>query len=106
MTNVVLIFWTSPNMQEAEQVVRGLLVDKVIACANIVPKVVSMYSWKSSIEKQEEVLVFMKSTEPAFKRVKEYISKHCSYDVPEILQVNVDAGLPKYLNWVVKSVDK
>lgn len=97
---MIYIFWTCANSSEAKKIIHGLLDHSLIACASIFPEIESIYRWKGKIEESREVKVILKTQPKHFDSILGYILKHGSYEVPEILQVDIPKGNPTYLNWV------
>ena len=97
---MIYIFWTCASQEEAETIIRALLDQKLIACGSILPNVRSLYRWEGRIEEGLEVKVILKSISDHFEKIKSYIEKHSSYDVSEILQVDISQGNPSYIEWV------
>ncbi len=98
---MIYIFWTCGNREEAKKIIHLLLEKRLIACASIVPEVESIYRWEGKIEEAKEVKVILKTQAKWFEPICALILKHGSYEVPEISQVDVAAGNPRYLSWVV-----
>ena len=63
-----------------------------------------MYVWKDRIEFEKEVQVIIKSLKSKFSKIKKTIQENSSYDVPEILLIDIKDGLDSYLNWIEKVV--
>lgn len=91
---------TAPDAGEGERIVRTLLDEGLIACANIVPGVVSLYKWQGELKRDQEVLVVMKTTGSSVSRALERAAELHSYDVPELLVQPVAGGATAYLEWV------
>lgn len=51
---------------------------------------------------EQESLVVLKTTVDRFENLQAAIRSVHSYQVPEIIAVQVSAGLPQYLEWVRK----
>lgn len=100
--DIIYIFWTCRDKQEAKKIIHGLLDQRLIACASIFPEVESIYRWEGKIEESQEVKVIFKTALKHFDAVQSYIQKHCSYEVPEILQVDIVQGTPRYLAWIAQ----
>ncbi|WP_339044622.1 divalent-cation tolerance protein CutA [Cardinium endosymbiont of Tipula unca] len=83
----------------------GLLENHLIACASIIPEVESIYRWQGEIQSDQETKVILKTSSDYFDKVKDYIKKHCSYEMAEILQVDVTNGNPAYLSWVLEEIN-
>jgi periplasmic divalent cation tolerance protein len=96
----MIIIMTSPNKEEAVKIVRTLLEERLIACANILDPVSSLFWWQGKIEEENEVLVLMKSNETLFKKLSKRVMELHSYDVPEILALPIVAGSQAYLDWM------
>lgn len=70
------------------------------ACVNLIPGLTSVYRWGGKIEKDQEVLLMAKTTQPAFAALKDCIIKLHPADLPEIIGLPVQTGLAGYLQWV------
>jgi periplasmic divalent cation tolerance protein len=90
---------------EAEKIARALVAERLAACVNIVPGVRSIYRWKDSVEETNEVLLVIKTTRGRFPAVAARLAALHSYEVPEILALDADAGAEPYLAWLSDSVD-
>ena len=96
----MIVFMTASNKEEAVKIVRTLLEEKLIACANIIDTVSSFFWWKDRIAEEKEAFVLMKSHEKLFKRLSTRVTELHSYDVPEVLAVPVVDGSQSYLDWM------
>lgn len=102
--SLIYIFWSCKDKIEAKKIIHLLLEEKLIACASIFPEVESIYRWQGNVEESQETKVILKTAALHFKAVREQIQKMCSYEVPEIVQVNIADGNPDYLAWVREEV--
>jgi periplasmic divalent cation tolerance protein len=100
----IFVIMTTPNKEEASKIVRGLLKERLIACANIVGPVSSVFWWQGKIDEENEFLVFMKSHKNLFERLSERVMEIHSYDVPEIIALPIIEGSPPYLDWLKTSL--
>jgi periplasmic divalent cation tolerance protein len=96
--NIVLM--TASTKEETVRIVRTLLEERIIACANIMDPVSSFFWWQGKIEEEKEVLVIMKSHETLFKKLSKRVMELHSYDTPEILAIPIVEGSPSYLDWM------
>jgi periplasmic divalent cation tolerance protein len=96
----IIVLMTASNKEEAIKIVRILLEEKLVACANMIEAVSSFYWWKGTIEEDKEVLVIMKSHKNLFQKISSRIIKLHSYDVPEILAIPIVDGSSSYLDWM------
>jgi len=95
-----IVIMTASNKEEAVKIIRTLLEERLIACANIMGPVSSFFWWKGKIEEEEEVLVIMKSHETLFKKLLKRVTELHSYDIPEILALPIVEGSQSYLDWM------
>ena len=95
-----MVFVTCRDKSEAEKISQLLLKKKLIACANILGPVTSYFHWKGKVDVAEEFLIVMKSRKDLFERVSEYVKRLHSYEVPEVLAVQVLDGSKAYLDWM------
>ena len=105
MTYIIVLMTTS-NQKEAENIAHKLLEEQLIACANIVDCVSSLFYWKQKIERETETLVIMKSSEKLFKQLTQRIQELHSYEVPEILALPITAGSQSYLDWLKSTLKR
>ncbi len=91
---------TTSNKKNAVEIARDLIEKKLAACVNIVPNVVSIYTWDGSICEGEEFLMIIKTRKNLFRKVEAAILEKHEYDVPEIVATSIDKGNDKYLKWI------
>ena len=97
-----ILISTFSTLDEAKEISHNAIKEKFAACANIIP-VNSIYSWKNSIESSDEFLVIFKTTSSNISQLRNFISTKHGYDVPEIIDFEVDNVNDSYLNWLVQS---
>lgn len=95
-----VVFVTAPSEQEGAEIGRTLVEEGLVACANIVPRIRSIYRWKHKVCDEAEVLLIMKTREELFERMRKRIRELHSYEVPEIIAVTIAEGDPDYLRWI------
>ena len=96
----LLALSTFPDTETARRISNELVDKRLAACANILPSVESIYTWKEKIEKGNETLVFFKLSENRQSAFQQKLRSLHPYEVPEIIFVPVAGGLPEYLRWV------
>jgi uncharacterized protein involved in tolerance to divalent cations len=98
---IVLI--TAPDLKTAREFAKAALSARLIACANLVPKVESHYWWRGKIESGAEVLMILKTRKSKLAALEQLVLAKHPYDTPEFLVLPVSAGGKKYLNWLAAS---
>jgi len=100
MSTHILILMTASTKEEATKIVRCLLEEKLIACGNIVGPIDSLFWWKEKIDETTEFLVLMKSCSMLFSKISKRVKEMHSYEVPELIALRIEKGLPAYLSWI------
>jgi periplasmic divalent cation tolerance protein len=100
MNRYVIVFVTTKNKVEARKIANGLLKDKLIACANILDCVESIFCWKGKIVHSKEALMIIKTQQKLFKKVVTKVKLLHSYQTPEIIALPLIAGSQDYLKWM------
>jgi periplasmic divalent cation tolerance protein len=100
MEPIITITTTTDNREALEKIGRRLLTQRLIACMQVVGPIKSLYWWKGKMEEADEWLGIMKSRKSLFARVEAEIRSLHSYEVPEIVAVEVSDALPAYGAWV------
>ncbi|MBI3831528.1 MAG: divalent-cation tolerance protein CutA [Planctomycetes bacterium] len=94
-----VLFVTAPAIQ-AERLARKLLGERLIACANLIPGVKSLYWWQGKIDDSSETLLILKTPVRNVKALLKRIPALHPYSVPEILVLPVAAAHKPYAIWV------
>ena len=98
----VIIVSTFPNKIITKRIANQLVKQKLVACVNMI-KIDSVYSWKGKTQNDSEYLVFFKTTKKNEKTLKNELKKLHPYDVPEIVEINVNSMNKPYLDWLIDS---
>ena len=104
MTDKRLVLTTCGSLEEARHIARTLVERHLAACVNIVPQIESVYRWKGEVETATEWLLIIKTKAAAFDGLRDALSELHSYELPECIQIFVEAGSAAYLDWIGESV--
>jgi len=99
----IVVLITAKNIREANTIAAKLLEGRLIACANIIKGVHSIFTWKGKIDKANETLLICKSKKSCFAGIVKTVKKHHSYEVPEIIALPIIDGNKDYMNWIKKN---
>ena len=100
---VVLV--TAPDVKTARKLARAALEARLIACANLIPKIESHYWWQGKNMCGTEVLMVLKTTAARLVALEKLIVAKHPYDTPEFLVLPISRGHKRYLDWVAESVE-
>jgi periplasmic divalent cation tolerance protein len=96
----LVVFCSCPNADSANAIARDLVEQRLAACVSLLPQVRSVYRWQGEVEEAEEVLLMIKTSAQRFDAMRERITALHSFDVPEIIALDIRDGLPAYLAWI------
>ncbi|NTW68994.1 MAG: divalent-cation tolerance protein CutA [Chlorobiaceae bacterium] len=94
-----MVITTVPDRDEAEHLAEGILENRLAACVQMAD-IRSFFLWEGALQKEDEVALWIKTTDERYSDLEVYILEHHPYDVPEIIKLPVTGGLPGYLNWL------
>lgn len=98
------VYMTFGKLEEAEEIAKVLVAEKLAACANIFPKVRSLYWWEGKVHDDPEVVVVAKTTRNNYPFLEERVRGLHSYECPCIVALPIEAGNPPFLKWIEESV--
>jgi periplasmic divalent cation tolerance protein len=100
MPTTLLVLTNCPDEESANAIALALVEDRLAACVNILPRVQSVYRWQGAVESATEIPLFIKSTATNYPALEAAIRNRHPYQVPEIIALPVERGLPAYLDWI------
>jgi periplasmic divalent cation tolerance protein len=96
----LLVLTNLPDRAAAERLADQLLEKHVAACVNILAPCRSVYRWKGAVQHDEEHPMLIKTTLERYPALEDAIRSGHPYELPEIIAVPIERGLPAYLAWV------
>ena len=98
--SALLVITNLPDRAAAEKLAEALIHKRVAACVNILAPCRSVYRWKGAVQHDEEHPVLIKTTGERYAALEAAIREMHPYELPEIVAVPIERGLPAYLDWV------
>ena len=98
--NALLVLTNLPDRAIAEKLAEALIRKRVAACVNILAPCRSVYRWKGAVQHAEEYPVLIKTTRERYAALEAAIREAHPYELPEIVAVPIERGLPAYLEWL------
>jgi len=109
MTDKIVVLSTCASAEEAQQVARALVEKRLAACVNVISGIRSVYRWKDAagkdaIQDDEEVLLVIKTSRALLQQLTDEIERLHSYEVPEVIALQVVDGSERYLAWLSREL--
>lgn len=104
-TPLLLMLSTLPDRETAAAIASTLVEQRLAACVSLLPQITSFYEWQGRLEQAQEILLLIKTTKQNYQAVEAALRENHPYELPEILAVPVEQGLPGYLDWVERCTD-
>jgi periplasmic divalent cation tolerance protein len=96
----LLVITTLPDADSAHALAHALVEQRLAACVNVLAPCRSVYRWQGKVEDAEEVPLLIKTNAARYAALEAAIRAAHPYELPEIVAVRIDKGLPAYLAWV------
>jgi periplasmic divalent cation tolerance protein len=96
----IVVFVTASSEDEAVRIGRALVEEGLVACANILPGLRSIFSWDGKVSDEREVLILLKTRKDLFKLLAARVKALHTYSVPEIVALPIQDGAADYLRWI------
>ena len=97
----VFVYTTYPSLVEAERIGKAILEQRLAACVNILPGMISHYWWKGAIERGEEVVMIIKTRASLAEQVRAAVKEMHSYTTPAILVMPIESVEKSYFAWIL-----
>lgn len=98
--DTIRVVYISIPREEAKEMAKGIVENRLAACTNIVPKIESYFWWDETVQFDEEALLIVKTTQDRFPELMQYVRDNHPYELPEIIGLPLVAAFPEYVTWV------
>ena len=96
----LLVLTNLPDRAAAERIAELLIGQRLAACVNILAPCRSVYRWKDEVQHDEEHPLLIKTSAQRYPALEQALRAAHPYELPEIVAVPIERGLPAYLDWV------
>ena len=96
----LLVLTNLPDRAAAERLADMLIAKRLAACVNILAPCRSVYRWQGAVQRDEEHPMLIKTTAERYPALEQALREGHPYELPEIIAVPIERGLPAYLDWV------
>jgi len=97
---VYAVYVTATSREEAQSLGRRAVDARLAACANVFPGITSIYEWEGQLCETQEVVLWLKTTEPLVGELIQLLGEAHTYQCPCIVSFPVEHGHEPYLEWV------
>lgn len=105
MERAVFVYTTYPSLVEADAAGKALVERRLAACVNILPNMISHYTWQGAVERAEEVVMIIKTRASLAEPVRAAVKDMHSYDTPAIIVLPLESVDSTYLEWLLKATE-
>ncbi|MEW5735228.1 MAG: divalent-cation tolerance protein CutA [Thermodesulfobacteriota bacterium] len=98
--DLALVVMTAKDEDEARLVAEKLVGEKLAACVNIIPKVLSVYRWKGEVFREPECYLLAKTRKDLVPRLTAAVRSVHSYECPAVAALDITGGSPDFLAWI------
>ena len=99
-----LVYVTVKDEDEALSIARKVVEKRLAACANIYPKIISVFNYQNQIQTQGEAVLLLKTTVQAYDELERFIIEVHSYDDPCVLKLPIEGGATDFMSWIKNTV--
>jgi len=98
----IIVLCTCPDEAAGERIAAALVQERLAACVNRIPGIVSMYRWQGAVQRDSEHLLLIKTTRDRFDALRGRIVELHPYELPEVIAVDIALGHTPYLDWIAR----
>ncbi len=98
-----VILTTTDDQQVVDKLTISLLEANLAACIQV-DNIVSYFKWEGKISSVPEYRIMVKAKSDNYNIIEKMIIDIHNYDLPQIIKLDIQDGLPAYLNWVTQSI--
>lgn len=95
-----LIYMTAADEDEALRIAGTLVEERLIACANVMGTIKSVYRWEGAVQNGQEIAVLLKTRADLVETAIERAAGLHSYDCPCLVVLDTTGGHAPFLDWV------
>lgn len=99
---MLLVLTNLPDRASAEKLADALIAQRLAACVNILAPCQSVYRWQDAVHHDEEHPLLIKTSAERYATLEAAIRAAHPYELPEIVALPIERGLPAYLEWVAR----
>ena len=104
-SGTLLVLTTCASAADAKTLATALVEQRLAACVNVVADATSIYRWQGAVQQEQESLLVIKTSRERYAALEQAIKERSSYELPEVIALDVVAGSARYLDWLAAAVN-
>ena len=104
--SIVVVLVTASDLEEARRIGRALVDERLAACANVIGPITSIFRWDDRVQEAAEHLLVVKARRADVEQLATRVRALHSYEVPEVVALDVVGGAAPYLAWVREATER
>jgi periplasmic divalent cation tolerance protein len=105
VSEAIVVFVTCGSEEEATNIAKTLVEERLAACVNMISPVRSIYRWEGKIWDEKEWMLVIKTQKKRFEDLEKKVKSLHSYSVPEIIALPIVEGFASYLKWLKENTE-
>lgn len=105
MSDYRMVYITTATKDEALAIGRELVERRLVACANVLPGMRSIYCWKGELHEESEAVLIVKTAADRVEAVTEAVKALHPYECPCIVSIPIEPGNAAYFKWLGESLE-
>ncbi len=98
-----VVMTTFSDKSAAQKMATMLVASKLAACVQI-DTTDSVYLWDGAVCQEREYRLMIKSSSDLYTVIEDFIMKHHTYELPEIIALPIEEGSVAYFKWIDKAL--
>ena len=94
------LYMTAGSREEAAAIARTLVEERLVACANVLGEIESVYWWEGKVVSNSEVAFIVKTRGSLVDTVVARVTELHSYSCPCVVALAIEGGNQDYLDWI------
>ena len=99
-----LVYVTVKDEDEGLSIGRKVVEKRLVACANLYPKITSVFNYQNQTQTQDEAILLLKTTVQEYDELERFIIEVHSYDDPCVLKLPIEGGAADFMSWIKDAV--
>lgn len=101
MKAACLVYVTTASRAEADRIAAAAVDEKLAACANVLGRIESVFSWQGAVRREDETALILKTSHARLDALTARVVDLHSYDAPCVIALPILGGSQGFIDWIV-----